>query len=368
MGRSRQVTLVMFVVLVVGSYFARSVWSAILVVSAALFGCGRSQQEASFDSTYQPVAILPAEEAPGYPHRLAFSPDSATLAVGFADGGIVLYDTPSWTRRSRLNIENQLMQVLEFSPCGRYLVASSGFTAHVWDVQAEKEIAVFDHGRSYVTSGCFSPDGRTLFTTTSSLSGSLHSWDLDTKTGRVEFWVANSVLLAAENRLPSIHHAATHDFKIFALALNRRLLLFDRSQKKEIKELLPDASVSMVRYSPDGRLLAVEIGRSIVLLSTEDWAMRAECSMEVGLPADLSFSPDGSRLVVALLSPKRHTGRIAIYEVKTGRLLGTPVCYPNNEVPAAKISPNGKYVATAQWYDSVKIWKLEDMIGGISGR
>ncbi len=65
---------------------------------------------------------------------MAFSPDSATLAVGGTDRTVTLYDTRDMTVTGRLTGHNDDVNALAFSPDGDTLASASGDgSARLWE-------------------------------------------------------------------------------------------------------------------------------------------------------------------------------------------------------------------------------------------
>jgi len=90
------------------------------------------------------------EEVPhvlqGFEHTittLAFTPDGKTLATGSHDGSVRLWDTVTWTERSRLQqaLRSHGGVVITVSPDGRLLAAGDEWgVVHVWDLQIENKL------------------------------------------------------------------------------------------------------------------------------------------------------------------------------------------------------------------------------------
>jgi WD40 repeat protein len=112
----------------------------------------------------------------GWLLRLAFAPDSGTLAAA-REGGIDLWDMTSGTHRC-LEGHDGIVCGLGFAPEGETLL-SAGFdeTVRVWDVAAGRERAVYNWGLGRATCGAFAPDGMTA--AAGGLDGGIVLWDVD---------------------------------------------------------------------------------------------------------------------------------------------------------------------------------------------
>jgi hypothetical protein len=100
---------------------------------------------------------------------LAFSPDGKTLATGYPDGKVLLWDVASGRKKGTLR-DDYLKDVtdLQFSPDGMTLATNNGLEGGVllWDVAGRKPRAILEtgeepgEGKGVVEDVAFSPDGR----------------------------------------------------------------------------------------------------------------------------------------------------------------------------------------------------------------
>src|SRR5262249_49864279 len=97
-------------------------------------------------------------------HRLSFSPDRRTLALGADDGAVWLLDLPSMRLPMTLRGHASSIRALAFAPDGKSLASASRDGRIVlWDpVQGERRRVVAEHGPRPIDSMAFSPDGRML--------------------------------------------------------------------------------------------------------------------------------------------------------------------------------------------------------------
>ena len=112
--------------------------------------------------------------------------DGTTLAVGYGNGDIALWDTETQTKTALLTTTSSVLWALAFSPDGQML-ASGGYkdsTISLWDVRTQMLVGTFDgHSRPTrstnhaVSSIAFSPDGKTL-ASGSTIDCTLRVWDV----------------------------------------------------------------------------------------------------------------------------------------------------------------------------------------------
>ncbi|MCI0457596.1 MAG: WD40 repeat domain-containing protein [Gemmataceae bacterium] len=102
--------------------------------------------------------------------RLAFSPDSQSLACGQSNGIVRLWHLPTKKERIRFRGSQDEVTALGFSPDGKRLaVASADHVIRLWDVQTGKELSRFEGHSGKIEGLAFAPDGRALL-----------SWSADT--------------------------------------------------------------------------------------------------------------------------------------------------------------------------------------------
>ena len=244
----------------------------------------------------------------GY-RAVAMSPDGRTAAIGI-DKRVLFVDVPTgatWESRSVLPANpNWLL----FSPDGKTLVSTgSDGAVTVWDV-ASRTIRETLRGHSEVVwQPVFSPDGNTLYT--ASNDGTAIAWDLTPR-----------------RRFP-------------------QEFTFSRGGGS------PDWPYEYpVRFSPDGRLIAVGLkGSGIELRDSSDPVLiEAALGATGGEVASLAFSPDGRTLAAVT-----GGGVATLWDLRTRSLRRRPFRVDANDAVAVSISADGAILATGG-ADGVELW------------
>ena len=113
-----------------------------------------------------------------------FSPDGQTAALFSRDRPVELWDVPTRTLRLKLEDSSSAGPAADFSPDGRVLVTSSGFTdvedaIELWNARTGKLEGAFKGHKQPVFSLAFSPDGKSL--ASASDDSTLRLWNVATQ-------------------------------------------------------------------------------------------------------------------------------------------------------------------------------------------
>ncbi len=108
---------------------------------------------------------------------MSFSPDGATLASGYYDGAVRLWDVASRKRIATLEGHTDQVTSVSFSPDGTTLVSGSYDGAiRLWDVASREEVATLEGHTDGVISVVFLPYRTTLVS--GSYDGTMLLWDM----------------------------------------------------------------------------------------------------------------------------------------------------------------------------------------------
>jgi WD40 repeat protein len=248
---------------------------------------------------------------------VAFSPDGRTLAVGL-DRGVKLYDPETGRERVELATENACGSLcLTFSSDGRRLAAATMLgDVVVWDLKANRELAVMKAHTRSVCGVAFSPDGGSVASASDgpivchtsyglfSMSvgcgpdyGIVRRFDVATGKQRASLkhdWTARSVAFSPDGRF--LASGGGGAAKLWDLATNKA---------RSVTKTEDGLDVYCVAFSPDGRTLAVGVGSrdfdgsygEVRLWDVGLGGVRAILKGEAGKIRSLAFAPDGKSLV-----------------------------------------------------------------------
>jgi WD40 repeat protein len=125
----------------------------------------------------------------------------------------------------------------------------------------------------------------------------------------------------------------------------------------DIRTVVPVVSpVASLKFSPDGKLLAVGGYREVRLIDPATGKQVATLSGHADYVRSLAFSPDG-KMLAAAGGPPQRSGEIKIWDVQSRQLLETMQGHKDC-IYSVAFSPDGKMVASGSYDRMVKLWDV----------
>jgi WD40 repeat protein len=125
----------------------------------------------------------------------------------------------------------------------------------------------------------------------------------------------------------------------------------------EIKTEVPVVSpVASVKFSPDGKLLAVGGYREVRLLDSGTGKVLATLSGHADYVRSIEFSPDG-KMLAAGGGPPQRWGEIKVWDVQSHQLLKTMQGH-SDCIYSIAWSPDGKLIASGSYDKMAKLWDV----------
>ena len=277
----------------------------------------------------------------------AFSPDWSLLALG-SDSTITLRHLANNKALSSLETQQGQVTRLLFSPDGSLLasfVTPPGEEVYsqvveLWRISDSKllstwEVSVYDEV-------LFTPDSKAFY-----------AWNVSQGMGVRRWQIATGLPLSAWEGLDPYPTAFSPDGDRYAAAMPNAILIQRASDRKQVSKLpIADAqSASLIRFSPDGSLLATIINDGTVhIWRTADGAMLNTFKMDSAASLFVAISPDNKMIAIPMLDG------IAFYDLEDGSLVQRLHNHSNGIYQAA-ISPKGDK-AVAVVADGLIVWNL----------
>jgi WD40 repeat protein len=246
---------------------------------------------------------------------VSFSPDGKHLATAEHDGTAKLRDPATGAIRHVLLGHASGLDCANFSPDNKTLATTSwDRTLKLWDADSGELLKTFAGHPDKVYTAAFSPDGKSLLS--GSNDGTVRLWDVASATTRMTLTPHETL----------VHNVAfAPDGKSFATAgWDKAVRLWDATTGKWEKTFDHGAGVLAIAFSPDGKLLA-----TVTML-------------EDRVPAEGEFRKPEVRL----------------WDVETGIEIASLEGH-RQHVYGVAFSADGKFLATASFDRTLKLWKRQ---------
>lgn len=312
--------------------------------------------------------------------RLVFSPDGRLLATGtFRSNTIKLWETATNRKLRELSSSGQtapgLAPSIAFSRDGRLLAASAADNSvKVWDVNSGREVLTLTGPQGTISAGFgvyfigFASDNRLV-----TVSDAARVWDLNT--GRELRTLELSSPATSGYTGTEAGMALSPDGTQFVMLdddSEAQARVIDLSSGREVRRVkLSDKRVDTISFvfTPDGRVLAAGIIEKRLKL----WDLTAKKDQDLGQTtkdySQVKFSRDGRLLALS------ENYVVKIWEVASGREV-TQLKVPNSGAFVSQadafmaFSEDGKRVATGGFDTDTIVWETETAkrVSNLTGR
>jgi WD40 repeat protein len=274
---------------------------------------------------------------------IAFSPDGKLVVAGFGSGFIRVNDSESLLFGVKLGGHQEAVRSLAFSRDGRTLYTGSVEAVKVWDVDSAVRSQLplggdvtKDPGKSPgqgIESLAFSPDGRTLVSDHD--NNGLAFWDVGTR--RRSEGMPQDINATA--------FAFSPDGKTLAYAVYREVILWDRAARREAARFKPVDFASAIAYSPDGKTLTTGGSDGVTLWDISSPQKPTKLREVLGSrysTVRVAYSPDGRSVAARFVN-----GTIKIWDDGlNAELLLAPGASDGMPSPTDfAFSPDGRFLA-----------------------
>ncbi|KAI0073695.1 WD40 repeat-like protein [Panus rudis PR-1116 ss-1] len=279
---------------------------------------------------------------------LAFSPDSSKLASGSSDAAVILWELNEDLDIATLQHDEVALWCLAWSPDGEVIATGTiEFTVTLWSTLTYQRIAILPSQASLIQHISFSPDSSHLLSVSQNIAS---IWDA--KTGEAVsqlhghmnvIWCAafspdgNRVVTGGEDSTTRIWDSKTGD----ALVIIRE----------------HTNPVWAVEFSPDGQdVLSGSYDSTISVCNSYTGERRHLLRRQASTVTSATYSPDG-----AFISSGYADGSVNVWDTKKGRLMAELKGH-EDKVKSVQYSRNGRNIVSSSDDGTVRVWSMVDVL------
>ncbi len=288
--------------------------------------------------------------------NIIFSRYTSLLAVP-SSIGVWLYDARTGKERNLLTNHTGYVSSVDFSPDGKTLASSSGSEFYIWDVATgERKIVVAAHSNE-ISDVAFSPDGKILATAGDYEGPTVKLWDV------------------ATGALKTTFRGHTDDIRSIAFSPDGKTLAsggYDEENTIELWDVATEElkatlttkdefglrGVRNIAFSPDGKTLAAcegWWGKQLFLWDVATGTPKAPLIGHMGGTTSVDFSPDSRTLASSSMD-----GTVCLWDVATGSYKTALIAH-TDAIASVAFSPDGTTLATASWDSTIILWDTESL-------
>lgn len=287
---------------------------------------------------------------PAYLSAVALSPDGESVATSGRDTMVMVWSLRTGSLiRTLADLDRNATSLL-YSADGKRLIGSDGNKVAIWDARTGAVLAQ-QQPKALLQDLALSRDGSQLFGVGAQehYSGPEQGWvkwTLSARDGSTE--QKTTLLEPSTHGLYSADYSPANDVVVTGGDKDNKTLRFwDARTGKPIRDLNYRVS-RVVRYSPDGRTLAVGYDDGVVLLDPSSGSELRRFAPDVIY--DVCFSPDGRYLATA-----QRNGKVGVWTVETGQRIFEASGHAKS-VTNVSFSGDGKRLASGSEDGDVRIW------------
>ena len=276
----------------------------------------------------------------GWVFSVAFSPDGKLLASGSGDQTVKIWDVATGTELRSLRGHTYNVEAVVFSRDGKLLVSlSGGNEIKIWNLP-QGSLARTINPPDYANTVAISPGGDTIAT--------------GDNRGRIRLWTTNDgreslLLQSTASRINSVSFSPDGRFLVSG-GDESVINIWDIRSGLALHTIKdPAYGVTGVAFNPDGLTVATGAGNALRLWDVAS-GREIRSFDNLATVTSVRFSPDGQRLVAGT-----YSGAIKLWTVATGTELQTLTGH-GSEVRSVAFSPDGTLIASGSTDRTIRLW------------
>ncbi|GAB1824475.1 hypothetical protein HerbRD11066_76390 [Herbidospora sp. RD11066] len=330
----------------------------------------------------------------------ALTPNTRTLAVGRADGGVEIWGVGEreFVRRADFAAHDRAVEAIAFSPDGAtFTTGGADEAVRIWETVGQRRVGATITGHTgAVIDVAYAPDGHTLFT--AGTDRTVRIWNLDAydsvldlttrvaDPGSGRFATVNAItfnqdgtifatgdatgavrLWRTASRTPLGVPIATRDSAVHSMVFDPQtgglvvlssdnvisLLDVDSRTSQTLWANPPQESTNHGVLGPDGRTLALTYGAEVELWDNQTRQRTGRLGGHAGDVRAVAFSPDGR-----LLATGGADRVIRLWDPVKAAPAGPALLGHTGDVLSVAFSPDGSVLASGDASGVIRFWDV----------
>lgn len=294
-------------------------------------------------------------------HSVSYSKSGRFLASGSGDTNVIVWDTYHKSEFFKISDHNRTVYSVAFSKLDENLLATSSSDGHLilWDINTQKIVKTLVKGDTTsngILSIDFSPTHHLL--AVSYMGGELALWD--TKNFKLvnsvpahEYGFAMSVKFSPEGKRIMTTGGVDNSIRLFNMHdLSLRQIFYDQHSNSTVW----DAAFSPTNYD---EIAAVNSLGFLEIWREGKKTVHKRTEINDYLALSVEYSKDGTKIYAGVDAFNSEVGNfVKIIDANSLEILNQFDLH-KNRVRGMALSPDGKFLATASWDQTVKVLTLD---------
>lgn len=278
---------------------------------------------------------------------ISFTADDKFIISGSKDSTVKIIETISGEVIFNKKMNNEIWAV-DCSANGRYFAFSGNDpNVYLFDIKTKKQIKVLSRHTHKVCKIIFSPDSKTI--ATAGNDGYILLWEAASGTV-LKTHFENQLVIDALDFSPKGSQI------VFSSSLSKKTGVWNYEKDFTLYNLPSSAFHEDVKYSPDGKKIALLSGNDINIVNSISGESFFKINEKIE-PKSIGFSPDGRVLAIG-----NYKGGIKLIGTENGNLIHNLKSF-THKITEIAISDDNKILVSGNTNDEVVVWNFSNSKG-----